>query len=195
MKNFTKVETITSPKLVISYDESPESPREWSNLGYFITKDNNYVSPDQDDVWEDIIASTGQVAQSQEEHIDLIKKGIEEQGEKVLAIYPICKYEHSGVSYSLGEKHGFDFSNNGFYIITVKSQAETGTAEEDFEKAIKAELEIYNKYANGEVYYFILYNDKGEMEDSCSGLYDLEDIKDMLPEEWKDEDLAQYIKE
>jgi hypothetical protein len=59
---------------------------------------------------------------------------------------------------------------------------------------IKSELETYTKWANGEVYGFTLYDDKGELEDSCYGFYDIDDIKEHLPAEWKDEDLTAYIK-
>ncbi len=82
----------------------------------------------------------------------MIKEELESSiNEKVLAIYPISTYEHSGISYSLGNSHGFDYSNNGFYIVTDKTNAELGVKEEDFEKVIKAELDIYNQYCNGEI--------------------------------------------
>lgn len=99
-----------------------------------------------------------------------------------------------GVVYSLGEKHGFDYSNNGFYIITEDSVKELGTPKESFEIVIKDELDTYNKYVNGEVYCFTLYNDKGEIEDSCCGFYSIDEIKEHLPSEWEDEDLTKYLK-
>ena len=194
MKKYTKDITITEPRLEISYCEDIDSPREWSNLGYFITIDLNYQSPDDNKIIRKIVADCGNVADSQADHMDKIKKAINnETDEKVLAIYPIVKYEHSGVSYSLGTAHGFDYSNNGFYIITDKSQKETGTAKKDFEKVIKQELEVYNSWANGEAYQFILYDKNGEVEDSCGGFYSIEDIREYLPKEWKNEDLDEYF--
>ena len=138
---------------------------------------------------------SGEEAESQAEHIKLIKAMTAEIiKEKVIAIYPITKYEHSGVSYSLGTAHGFDYSNNGFYIITEKTAKEIGIKAKDFEKVIREELEWYNSWANGECYKFTLYDSKGEIEDSCCGFYSVEDIKDYLPKEWKKEDLSDYIK-
>jgi len=195
MKTITFKQEITKPKLEISNDEFTNSPREWSNLGYFITVDRNYYSPDRNETLERIVKETGQEAGSQEEHMEMIKSAIEEDtDEKVLAIYPVVKYEHSGVSYSLGTVHNFDYSNNGFYIITEESQKELGTDKKDFEKVIKQELEVYNKYVNGEVYEFCLYDDNGEVADSCGGFYDIEDIREYLPEEWSKEDLTEYVK-
>jgi len=189
-------ETVEKPRLIIKYDECPESPREWSTLGYFLTSDRNYYSPDgkRNPEIQNIMEETGNEANNLENHIELMKKRIEEEiGEKVLAIYPIVKYEHSGISYSLGYQKGFDYSNNGFYIITDKSQKETGIEKDNFEKSIENELKNYNKYANGEIYRFTLLDENGEIEDSCCGFYEIEDIRDNLPEEWKDEDLNQYL--
>ena len=76
---------------------------------------------------------------------------------------------------------------------TIKSAKELGVEPEDFEKVIKQEIAVYNKYVNGEVYRFTLYNEAGEIEDSCCGFYNIEDIRDHLPEDWKDEDLDEYL--
>lgn len=194
MKTITYKTEITKNKLVIEHDDYSSSPREWSNLGYFITCDRNYHSPDRNETIEGVVKRTGEEAGSQAEHIEMIKKEMEENGERVLAIYPVVKYEHSGIVYRLGTMHGFDYSNNGFYIITEKTAKELGTDEKDFEKVIKQELEVYNQYANGEVYQFCLYDNDGEIEDSCGGFYNIEDIREHLPEEWSNEDLTEYIK-
>lgn len=195
MKTITETITFTKPKLVIEYDEISDSPRSWSNLGYFITVDRDYYSPDRHPEYENIVKYTGEQAESQAEHIKLIKSAIEEDtDEKVLAIYPIVKYEHSGVVYKLGTIHNFDYSNNGFYIITEESRKELGTKKKDFEKVIKQELEVFNKWMNGEVYQFCLYDDQGEVENGCGGFYDIEDIREYLPEEWSKEDLTEYVK-
>jgi len=194
MKKYTKQITETKPRLEIRHDDDTESPRKWSNLGYFITQDRNYHSPDKNETLQRIIKETGQVADSQAEHIAMIKREIgTDTDEKVIAIYPIAKYEHSGVVYKLGTIHGFDYSNNGFYIITDKTQKEIGTPKKSFEKVIKDELDIYNKWANGEVYRFVLYDINGEFEDSCGGFYDIEDIREHLPKEWEKEDLKEYL--
>lgn len=187
--------TIETNKLVIEYDNYSSSPRSWSNLGYFITADNRQNSPDDNQEFIKILKETGNEANNQAEHIEMIKSRIEsETDEKVLKIYPICKYEHGGVSYKLGTEHGFDYSNNGFYIITDKTQKELGTSSEDFEKVIKQELDVYNSWVNGDVYSFILYDDNGDIVDSCGGFYGLDDIKNYLPAEFKDENLSDYIK-
>jgi len=194
MKTYTKTTISTEPRLVIEHDDDTTSPREWSNLGYFITVDSRQRSPDKNTELESIVKDTGERASNQADHIAMIREEIERSNEKVLAIYPIAKYEHSCVSYSIGTKNGFDYSNNSFYIITEKSQKEVGVLKKDWEKCIKNELEEYTKWSNGECYQFCLYNEQGEVEDSCGGFYDIEDIREHLGAEWKNEDLTAYIK-
>ena len=192
MKTYKK--TVEENRLVIEYDSDSDSPRGWSNLGYFITVDRNYKSPDNHEQIENIMKSSGDEAQNVDDHIQIMTDLINsETDEEVVAIYPIVKYEHSGISYSLGTQHGWDYSNNGFYIVTEKTQKEVGVRKEDFEKGISEELDTYNKWINGEVYSFTLYYENGEVEDSCCGFYDIEDIREYLPKEWKDEDLEQYL--
>lgn len=195
MKTFKEV--VEKSRLEIYHDQDGESPREWSNLGKFITIDSRCSSPDKDETLISIVKETGQYATSQENHIELITEEIEDLGDKVLYITPICKYEHSGISYSIGTKHGFDYSNNGFYIVTENTLKQEGfeplSSDKEYEERISSEIETYNQWANGDVYGFTLYDESGENEDSCGGFYSIEDIKEHLPEEFQDEDLEEYL--
>lgn len=194
MKTYTT--TIEKPRLVIEYDRDAESPRTWDgNIGYFITVDRNYGSPDENGDIQSIVKKTGEEAQNQKDHMRLIEISMsEELNEKVLAIYPIVKYEHGGVSYKRGTTKGFDYSNNGFYIVTKESaKYHSKLDKESIEQAIDSEIETYNDYINGNIYRWTLYNEQGEQVDSGGDYYSIEDIKSNLPKEWKDEDLSKYL--
>ena len=192
MKTYNEI--IEKNRLEISYDEFSENPRHWSNLGYFITVDRNYNSPDKNEMLENIVKETGQEAESRKEHIEKIKNEVKKiLYDEVVAIYPIFKYEHSGIAYKIGTAHGFDYSNNGFYIVTKKTKKEMGAMKKDFEKIITEEIDFYNRWLNGEVYSYVLYDENGEVEDSCGGFYEVENIRNYLPEDWKDEELEKYI--
>lgn len=190
--------TIDMPRLEIRYDSDTESPRAWSNLGYFITVERNYNCPDNNTALKSIVGVTGDEASNAQEHMDLIKKAMkEEMGEKVAYITPVYRYEHGNVVYRRGSASGFDYSNCGFYIVTEAQRKEWDTKKPSISKMegiIDAELDTYTKYVNGEVYGFLLYGDDGEVEDSCWGFYDIEDIREHLGDEWKGEDLMDYIK-
>jgi len=195
MKTYKK--EIESPRLVIRYDSDIESPREWNNVGYLITKDSRQYSPDKNPHIEGIVNTTGDIAENQEDHIRLITEVLNNEGEEVVKIFPVVKYEHGGISYKIGTTHGFDYSNNGFYIITKKSLQDFGIGvdENDLEKQVNAEIDLYNRYINGEVYCWELFDENGESEGTHGGYYSLEDIKAELPAEWKDEDLRDYLKD
>lgn len=184
---------IEVPRLKIMYDECAESPRVFNNIGYFITKESRYNSPDKGKA-EGIVMETSEDANNQEHHIELIKEVFEET---VLHIFPVTKYEHSGISYSLGNSTGFDCSNNGFYIVTEKSLSVLFgeiPSENRIIKIIEAEIETYNKWANGEIYCFELLDDNGGFEDSCGGFFEIEDIMEHLPKEFEDENLGDYLR-
>lgn len=195
MKTYKKTIITDEPLLKITYDNDCPSPRSDDNLGYFITIERNYRSPDGNTSQiYNIVKETGEEADNQEEHIKLITERINaEKIEKVLRVFPITLYEHTGVSYFLGNRSGFDYSRCGFYIVTDKTAELLGTSQKDFEKVIRQELEMYNQWISGEVYRFILFNNEGEEVDSGGGFYDIEDIKSNLPEEWKDENLQDYL--
>jgi len=187
-KTYKKV--IEKPRLEIYHEEYGDSPRALnSNLGYLITVDNRNYSP-----VEDIVKTSEEYAESQADHIKRIKEMIEKDTtEKVIFIYPIVKYEHSGVSYSLGTKNGFDYSNNGFYIITNNTAKEIGAKNKDYEKIIKEELKEFNQWLNGEIYTFVLYDQDGKIEEQISGFYDINEIKEYLPKEYQNDDLNNYL--
>lgn len=182
----------TVPLLEIRIDDSAESPRSWDNLGYLITKESRYSSPDNHPEYERIISETWDEASDVENHIELIKARIPE----AIYIVPVSKYEHSGVSYTRGVSRWWDQWVVGFYIITEKSRDLMGTEPEYFDQCIDGELETYTAWANGNVYGFILRDESWNEIDSCWWLYSLEDIRDHIQwynPDWRNEDLSEYI--
>lgn len=198
MKTITYKKTVTKPILEITYDGCADSPREWSSLGYFITAERNYNSPDKEASLEYAVKTMGESANSCDEHMELIKEYLASDetsfSEEVIYIVPVSKFEHSGVIYRRGEEHGWDSGVCGFYIVTKESAERLGTPSDRFQKVIDEELKVYTQYANGDVYAFVLFDEEGKVKDSCGGFYDINDIKEYLPEEWKDEDLSEYMK-
>lgn len=190
------IETLTvKPKLEIFHDESCESPRtSMSNIGHMVIVSNKYSSPDPNYV--DVVSKTGDRAKNLDNHMELIKAELEEEGIDVLFIFPISTYEHGGISYFLGSNFGFDYSNNGFYIVTRKlaEAMVTDLSEENVRSIVESEIKTYGNWANGDVYGFTLYDNDGEVADTVCGFYDVDDIASHLPEEWENEDLSDYMK-
>jgi hypothetical protein len=172
-----------------------ESPRALGgNLGYFVTKSSNYRSPDgEDNTAYKAMINTEDRATDAESHMELIKEYFQRNSsEEVVAIYPVTKYEHAFLKYTRGVKSSWDYSHNGFYIVTDKTQEKVGTPDDKITSVIDKELETYTQWANGEVYQFTLYDDTGDVKDACGEFYNLKDMKMHLPEEWEDENLRDY---
>lgn len=189
--------TVEKPLLVIEYDANCESPRkEDLNIGYFLTAQSRFESPDGNThPLYNIMMETQEGAENINHHMVLIKERATEEGINILYIYPVHRYEHGNVIYRRGVAGGFDVSNCGFYIVTEDSLKEFdgGLSNTEIETVIDRELQDYTKWANGEVYRFELYNKDGELENLCGGFYDIEDIKECLGDDWKDEDMSQYL--
>ena len=75
----TVKKTVEVPRLKIQHDDDTESPRSWSNIGYFVTCDGRHYSPDRNATIEAIMRDTGEEATSQVEHMKLIGKEIKAQ--------------------------------------------------------------------------------------------------------------------
>lgn len=205
----TYITNIEKPRLVIQYDEA-ESPRhDDGKTGFFFTKESRYQSPDgtSHELYR-IMLETSEEAKDTAHHMELIKEQAHKEFKEsaprdgnshneelhIIEIHPVYRYEHGNVAYKRGTSAGFDYSNCGFYIVTASSISGRTETTESIAKAIDEELETYTSWANGEVYRFTLYDENGEVEDSCGGFYSIEDIREYLPEDWKDEKLEDYIK-
>jgi hypothetical protein len=192
MQTYNKI--VVSPLLEIRHDNDIESPREWNNLGYFITSEHTPDGQSSHAKWvQSIVESTSKDANNQDEHTQLIVDAINATSETVVAIYSVNRYEHGNVVYSRGIVNDFDYSNCGFYIVTDKTLEVIGIPNRLIEKTIDSELETYTSYVNGDVYEFILHDETGEVVDSCSGFYDIEDMREYLPESYKGENLYDYL--
>lgn len=206
MKTYLK--EIRVPRLEIKHDTDAESPRANDNIGLFFTKEDRHKSPDGNThpLYE-LMIETQADAKNTEDHIRLMKVNagvmFKESAPKdgnshneelhIIDIYPVYRYEHSGVAYKRGKAGGFDYSNCGFYIVTAESASGGTYTDKDITRLIDAELAEYTQWVNGEVYRFKLYNEDGILEDCCTGFYDIEDIREHLPEDWKDEKLEEYM--
>lgn len=176
-----EVTTVGDYRLKISYDEISDSPRDWCNLGTFITWERGSSSPDTNDFArpEDFM------------------EWWTENGEGGVLL-PVFKFEHSGVAYStvpFGDR--WDSGQVGFIYALA------GTIEHDLidkdrtEECLQAEVVEYSQWANGEVYSYTLERrvahecgcdncdyDGWDLVDSCGGYVGGIDLRDLdLPTE------------
>jgi len=155
--------------LRIEQEESPESPREWDNLGtmicfhgrYNLGDDHNY-NPSDFDGWADM------------EH----KLSKEFDG----VLLPLYLYDHSGITMNTtGFNCPWDSGQVGFIGISkakIRKEFSVRNVTRDMiarvTNCLIGEVETYDQYLAGELYGYIIEDENGEHVDSCWGYYGYE---------------------
>lgn len=157
--------------LKMMYDEYPDSPREWSNLGTMVCFHNRYdlgddhnLRSDDYDGWDDM------------------EKNITENFD-VSVILPLYLYDHSGITISTSPFGcPWDSGRIGFIYVTKEQvrneygvQRITKSIKEKVVNVLKGEVETYDMYIRGEVFGYRIEDKDGNIVDSCFGYYDQED--------------------
>ena len=186
-KVFVQVET----------DEWAENPREWSNLWTILTWTSRYDSIDSnqyrdleefllDNLTEKQLRNLYKGNPSTKEFFERIQKRFYDLG---YLVEPISKYEHSGVSYSVGVSQGWDSGVVGLAMVNindVKKEYETAVLSKGLKEKIHgildSELDTYNSWANGYVYTISLMDSEGDIVDSLGGMIGYDTEKDMIQE-------------
>lgn len=181
MGNAIQVERHGDHAICVYYDTDSESPREDENLGklYLMTSS----------VWN--------------------MECTEDEMKNAPVRLPVYKYEHSGIALSTSNASypfncQWDACLAGYIVATRDSIYEqcgwkyiTKNRRKKVEEILKAEIETYSQWLNGEVYGFKVFSgvanvaddaieEEGKDEDQCWGFYSikdaLEDARLALPE-------------
>lgn len=181
----------------VENDDWSESPREWDNLWNILTWTSRYESIDTnqfrdleefllDNLTEKQMVNLYKGNPSTQEFFERIQKRFYDLG---YLVEPISKYEHSGVSYSVGVSQGWDVGVVGLAMVNINDiKKEYGASvlskslKEKVYSVLKAELETYNLWANGEVYIVSLVDFEGNLVESFSGVIGYKNEDDMIQE-------------
>ena len=163
--------------LKIEQDDYPLNPREdWDNLGNMICFHNNYSLGDYD-------------LSKEHEPKDYYKL----EKRKDVVILPLYLYDHSGITMNTtGFSCRWDSGQVGFIYVTHEEirkefgvKRVTKELREKVKGYLKGEVDVYDQYITGDVYYFSIYQketcnlgcEHEEFEDSCGGFFG-DDIKE-----------------
>lgn len=180
--------------LDITQDFGANNPLGWENLETFLTWENQYYSPNQNDYsspeefvneflgedkWEEI-------HDKHDNTIDFVNDIQKHFDRKGYIVYPISKFEHTEVKYFIGVGSGFDSGVVGFAIVLKDEVRETYNTKQVYKDKVKEDfeqlLELYTDYANGYVFGFTLMDMKQNEIDSCYGFYGFDHDKNGLME-------------
>lgn len=168
----THTEKIGEFILEIFTDETPESPREWDNLGTMLCLHKRYKLGDKH----------GYTAEDFEGWEDMEQTLKTE--EDIHTILPLYLYDHSGVLIST-RPFGcpWDSGRIGFIYVTNKKVREEGINPDKVEEYLRGEVATYDQYLRGDVYRYevsrVSVCDHGhehtEYVDGCGGFFGEED--------------------
>lgn len=187
-------------KAALVYDQHAINPREQDdNLGTILIAPNKahwIASPDS------AVDTSIPFGNSPHEHWENLRRDQLKLKKSEIAIaHPITKYEHGGISLSLGYKSGWDYTVSGFIYVTKETLRKyfgvtriTKSVIARAESCLQSELDMLTAWLHGECYgwyveEYALDDDGLEWEevdilDSCYGYFDQEqalgDMKDVL---------------
>lgn len=164
----------------IYYDECPESPRQWDNLGTFYTAHRRYCPEEQFDKHFDF-----------EEVCDGQPGVFRKEFLKNHIVQNIYLYDHSGQTVST-TPFGCRWDSGWFGMVAVSVENVkkeygwkkiTKKRREQIEGYLKEEVETYDHYLTGSVYgYEVVYEEDGDVIDSCWSFYGDEELKNIEKE-------------
>lgn len=163
--------------ITIEYDEFPESPREWSNLGRMVCWHSRYNLGDFDDRKRPRASHTdGTEFDTPSE----FREWWNEHG-KGGVILPLYLYDHSGITMSTGPfscpwdsgQVGYIYATREMICKEYGCKRITKQTREKVEKCLESEVKTYDDYLTGQIYSFHVENPDGE-DDSCCGMYGLD---------------------
>jgi hypothetical protein len=166
-------------ELKVVQDESPESPREWDNVTTMICSHKRYDLGDEHNYKFDNFDSWEEV-----------KEQIETD-HKVLMIKPLYMYDHSGITISTSPFGcQWDSGQIGWVFIEEKQWIsimgeDMDRSEDRLNRIIESEVETYDKYLQGEVYQYKIYeveecnlgHQHRTLVECCGGYFDEEDCR------------------
>jgi hypothetical protein len=139
----------------IYYDETPESPREWDNMGTMVCFHGRYTLGDKTELSSDQFEGWDELEKY------LVKK------KKAVIIMPLYLYDHSGLRMKVGSFQGllpqghaeFDSGQVGFIYATEKQikdmfgvKSVSNKTLKRAEEILRGEVETYDQYLMGDVY-------------------------------------------
>ena len=153
-------------------DDAAMNPREWDNLGTIVAWHRRYILGDEQpresvEEWKERMTDWEEGdAETAEEKFD-----------RLFVWLPVYMYNHSGIAINTsGFSCPWDSGQIGFIYVSRAQLERERMTEEQAREYMNGEIETYDKYLRGDVYYFVEeeYDEEtGEWVevDSCGGFY------------------------
>ena len=169
-------------KVIVEYDEYPENPRDWDNLGIIAYRHRRYILGDER--LPSLISMTHEMDELEtvpdygEDAIDIVLTYAKEVLGAVVAL-PVYLYDHSGTTVRTTPfSSSWDSGLVGVIYTTEEKMEYQGVSpkrsKDELCYYLRKELETFDQYLRGEVYCFEVVSPTGKVMDSCCGFFDKE---------------------
>ncbi len=174
----------------VEYDDISDCPRGWDNLGTMVCFHSRYTLGDKHD-FESPDAMVHELSGLYEEEIYEYLTGEQldhcwKEVHKKYVVLPLYLYDHSGITMNTtGFTCGWDSGCVGYIYIShedIRKEYNIKRVSKQWREKVASyltsEVEIYDQYLTGEVYWFnVEKTDNGESidVDSCGGFYGYND--------------------
>jgi hypothetical protein len=166
-------------RIKIYQDEFSESPREFCNVGKMICFHGKYDLGDEnpkcspDEYIYEIMRDRESFVANKNLPDQIQVQDVEKYINKHFYFLPVYLYDHSGLSISTSPfSCPWDSGQIGF-IYAPRESLES----EDILKCLEEEVKLYNQFLAGDVYFYSIEDEDGNILDSCSGFYEFENCK------------------
>lgn len=143
-------------------DMDPMSPREWDNVSVLALFHGRYnlsnewgYNPNDYEGWDEMRAAIA--------------------ADGGIHILPVYGYDHGSLVLRAAESNPFscawDSGMVGFVFTSQERMDYTGAPADRINEILRAEVDEYSQYVNGDVYGYEVFDDRGEIIDSCYGFF------------------------
>lgn len=177
----------TNLTLNIYQDTDAESPRKWGPQGHMICWHNRYQLGDDhdysnaDEYLTDLLTESGCEEDEAEEIVNRSHTEAIEIISKTHVILPLYLYDHTGITMNTtGFSCKWDSGQVGWIHIShqeiknLQEQINRKTQEptqEYGEMILQSEVEIYDTYITGDVWYYTIEDENGNIIESLGDIY------------------------
>jgi hypothetical protein len=176
MSDIIKSEVVNGYTVNVKYDDFPDNPRNWDNLGtMYFQKMSGWDFKDVTipEYWEDEEGESWDISDQ-----DSFEAWRGSEGDKLAIVLPIYIYEHSGIVLRTRQTTPAGVISGYITVTEEKLLAEYGKIDDETIKTatevLSSEVDTYSQYVNGEVYYSEVL-DGEEFIDGCGGYYDIDE--------------------
>jgi hypothetical protein len=170
MEDAIKTEKMGELTIEIHQDDMDNNPREWDNLGTMVCFHRRYDFGDKKHGFNG--------------PEDLQKK----LDEKDCISLPIYMMDHSGLTiktdpmiFQAMDSQGWDWGKLGYIFADAEKIRKeysckriTKAIREKVLEVLNQEIETFNQYVQGDVYFFLIKDESGNVLDSCGGMFGLD---------------------